>query len=123
MLVLTRKLGESIDIDGGTVTITVLSVASGQIKLGVVAPADVTVHRAEVARRIMEAGEDPRVRQVPGAERAGEPVTRPSSLWDSAARRLTAEALRMRREDEAAADAEAERERREEAQRAGEGHA
>jgi carbon storage regulator len=53
MLVLTRKLGENIRI-GDTVKITVLEVRSGQVKLGIEAPADVKVHREEIYARIQE---------------------------------------------------------------------
>lgn len=47
MLVLTRKAGESIVI-GENVVVTVLEIRGGQIRLGVDAPRDVSVHRAEV---------------------------------------------------------------------------
>ncbi len=53
MLVLTRKLGESIIIDNN-IEIVVLKLMSGQIKLGINAPSQVSVHRGEVARRIGE---------------------------------------------------------------------
>lgn len=48
MLVLTRKLGEAIDIDG--VIVTVLEIRGGRIRLGVEAPPDVPVHRQEHQR-------------------------------------------------------------------------
>ncbi len=53
MLVLTRKLGENIRI-GDSVTITVLEVRSGQVKLGIKAPPEVKVHREEIYARIQE---------------------------------------------------------------------
>ena len=53
MLVLTRKLGENIRI-GDNVKITVLEVRSGQVKLGIEAPAEVKVHREEIYARIQE---------------------------------------------------------------------
>jgi len=53
MLVLTRKLGENIRI-GDTVKITVLEVRSGQVKLGIEAPHETSVHREEVHRRICQ---------------------------------------------------------------------
>ena len=51
MLVLTRKVGESIVI-GTDVRITVLEMQGRQIRLGIEAPSDVSVHRGEVYERI-----------------------------------------------------------------------
>ena len=54
MLVLTRKLGESIAI-GDEIRITVASIVGGQVRIGVDAPREVAVHRQEVYERIQEA--------------------------------------------------------------------
>ncbi|QIW15912.1 carbon storage regulator [Pasteurellaceae bacterium RH1A] len=51
MLILTRKIGESLLI-GDEVEITVLSVRGNQVKLGVKAPKEVAVHREEIYQRI-----------------------------------------------------------------------
>ncbi len=51
MLILTRKLGESIVI-GDNIKITVTDIRNGQIKLGIDAPKDVTVNREEVVKEI-----------------------------------------------------------------------
>ncbi|MBT3601614.1 MAG: carbon storage regulator CsrA [Candidatus Latescibacteria bacterium] len=51
MLVLTRKLGESIVI-GNNVRVTVLEMQGKQIRLGIEAPPEVSVHRGEVYERI-----------------------------------------------------------------------
>jgi carbon storage regulator len=51
MLVLSRKRGEAIVIGDG-ITITVLAVDGDRVKLGVVAPTEVPVHREEVYQRI-----------------------------------------------------------------------
>ena len=51
MLVLTRKLGESIVI-GNHVRVTVLDMQGKQIRLGIEAPTEVSVHRGEVYERI-----------------------------------------------------------------------
>ena len=51
MLVLTRKLGESIVI-GNNVRVTVLEMQGKQIRLGIDAPPEVSVHRGEVYERI-----------------------------------------------------------------------
>ncbi len=56
MLVLTRKAGESIVI-GNDVVITVLEVRGGQIRIGIDAPRDIAVHRAEIYRQVMEANQ------------------------------------------------------------------
>jgi carbon storage regulator len=53
MLVLTRRLGETIVIDGG-IRVTVLEVKGDRVRLGIVAPADVTVDREEVHQRRRE---------------------------------------------------------------------
>jgi carbon storage regulator len=51
MLVLSRKRGETITIGNG-VTVTVLAVQGDRVKLGVVAPVEVPVHRQEIYERI-----------------------------------------------------------------------
>jgi len=53
MLILTRKTGESIMI-GDSVTVKVLGVRAGQIKIGVDAPKDLSVHREEIYKRIQD---------------------------------------------------------------------
>ncbi len=47
MLVLTRKVGESIVI-ADEIFVTVLEIRGGQVRLGVEAPKDVSIHRSEV---------------------------------------------------------------------------
>lgn len=56
MLILTRKIGESLLI-GDEVEITVLSVRGSQVKLGVNAPKDIAVHREEIYQRIKSLSE------------------------------------------------------------------
>lgn len=51
MLILTRRVGESLVIDDD-VTVTVLGVKGNQVRLGVQAPPDVQVHREEIYQRI-----------------------------------------------------------------------
>jgi len=53
MLVLTRKSGESIRI-GDDITVTVMEIRGKQVRLGIEAPPEVTVHREEVYRRVQE---------------------------------------------------------------------
>ncbi len=50
MLILTRRLGESLII-GDNIKITVEKISKGQIKIGIEAPKDVIVAREEVANR------------------------------------------------------------------------
>lgn len=54
MLVLSRKAGEKIVLPGLNVTITVLDVHGGKVRFGISAPAEVSVHRDEVWRRIID---------------------------------------------------------------------
>ena len=54
MLILTRRVGESLMIGDG-VTITVLGVKGNQVRIGVNAPKEVAVHREEILNRIEEA--------------------------------------------------------------------
>lgn len=51
MLILSRRTGESILI-GDDVTITILSVKGKQVRIGITAPPDVSVHREEIYQRI-----------------------------------------------------------------------
>lgn len=54
MLVLTRKIGESITI-AGNIVVTVVETRGERVRLGVTAPDDVRVDRAEVAAERAEA--------------------------------------------------------------------
>lgn len=51
MLILTRRISESI-IVGDDVKITVLGVKGNQVRLGIDAPKEVSVHREEIYNRI-----------------------------------------------------------------------
>ena len=53
MLILTRKLGESIVVDS-EIQVTVLEVSDGKVKLGIEAPKSVRIHRKEVFESIRE---------------------------------------------------------------------
>ena len=53
MLILTRKLGESITI-GEEIKIAVLECQGKQVKLGIIAPRHVKVHREEIFEKIQE---------------------------------------------------------------------
>ncbi|MGH7229814.1 MAG: carbon storage regulator CsrA [Nitrospiraceae bacterium] len=53
MLVLTRKIGEGITI-GPHIRVVVVEIQGGQVRLGIEAPLDVSVHRDEVYARIVD---------------------------------------------------------------------
>ena len=53
MLILTRKLGESIKI-GDLITITFLEIRGKQVRIGIDAPPNVIIHRQEVYEAIRE---------------------------------------------------------------------
>jgi len=74
LLVLTRKIGESIAI-GDEIRIVVLEIKGRQVKIGIEAPSHVPVHRLEVYRKIQE--ENIRAAEAPAVldtlfERQGE---------------------------------------------------
>ena len=52
MLLLTRASGESIQI-ADNIKVTVLTNNNSQVKIGIEAPKDVTVHRSEIYEKIM----------------------------------------------------------------------
>lgn len=56
MLVLTRKVGESIIIGDG-IEITVIETKGDQIKLGIKAPKEVDIHRKEIYESIQQANQ------------------------------------------------------------------
>jgi len=54
MLVLSRKDGEGIRV-GDEIVITIVSTSGGQVRLGIEAPAQITIHREEIYDKIVEA--------------------------------------------------------------------
>lgn len=57
MLILTRKVGERLQI-GDNISVTVLSVRGNQVKIGVDAPKDVAVYREEIINKMRDADEE-----------------------------------------------------------------
>jgi carbon storage regulator len=53
LLVLTRKLGEKIQI-GDDISIVIMEVKGKQVKLGIEAPANIKVHREEIYQKIQD---------------------------------------------------------------------
>ena len=59
MLILTRRVSETLII-GDDITISVLSVKGNQVRIGIEAPKDTSVHREEIYQRIKSASLPPR---------------------------------------------------------------
>jgi carbon storage regulator len=53
MLILTRRVGETVMIGDG-ISVTVIEVKGNQIRLGIAAPKEIPVHREEVYVRLQE---------------------------------------------------------------------
>ena len=75
MLVLSRKPNESIVIDG-RITVTVIEVRSGEVRLGIEAPRSIPVHRKEVYEAIQAENIAAGRGGVPDLERLGEEFDR-----------------------------------------------
>lgn len=57
MLILTRRIGESLIISDD-IKISVLAVKGHQVRIGITAPRDIDVHREEIYLKIKESLED-----------------------------------------------------------------
>jgi carbon storage regulator len=67
MLVFTRKKGESLVI-GNEIEVTILSVGSGNVKVGITAPRHISVHRQEVFEAIKRENMAAAKSQIPKAD-------------------------------------------------------
>lgn len=53
MLILTRRVGESIQI-ANNIQVVVLGIKGDKVRVGIGAPAEITIHREEIYQRIQE---------------------------------------------------------------------
>jgi carbon storage regulator len=58
MLVLTRKLGETVVLPDLDISVTILDVGNGKVRVGISAPSTVRIHRQEVWERIQAAAHE-----------------------------------------------------------------
>lgn len=56
MLILTRKIKQTIVIGDNEIRVHILSIDNGQVKVGIEAPRDVPVHRKEIYDAAKEGG-------------------------------------------------------------------
>jgi carbon storage regulator len=79
MLILTRKSGETIRI-GDNIAISVIEIRGNQVRLGITAPRNVSVHRQEVYEQIEE--QNTQAAQVQALDKA-----RVQDLWHKQGRK------------------------------------
>jgi carbon storage regulator len=78
MLILSRKLNESIVIDG-RITVKVMRVDGDVIKLGIAAPANVPVHRQEVYEEICKNNQEAVTQRIGPVPRLSVKTTAPAA--------------------------------------------
>lgn len=77
MLILSRKLNESVIIDG-RITVKIVRVDGDIVKLGIGAPSDVPVHRQEVYEEIQRNNQRALTRGRPAPPRLASSLAAPS---------------------------------------------
>ncbi len=78
MLILTRKLGERIRI-GDDITITLLEIKGTQVKLGIEAPRNISIHRQEIYEKI-------RLENLESSDVSASDLSRAASLFKTVSR-------------------------------------
>ncbi|MFM7148325.1 MAG: carbon storage regulator CsrA [Gemmataceae bacterium] len=73
MLVLSRKKNETIVINND-ITVTVVEIRGDKVRLGIVAPKDVPVHRQEIFEAIRNGAEKPAAQPVPANDAKDSPA-------------------------------------------------
>lgn len=56
MLILTRRIGETVDItiDDRIVSVSIMAVKGNQVRMGFEAPRDIVINRREISDKILE---------------------------------------------------------------------
>ena len=78
MLILTRRVGETINIGDG-VRVTVLTIKGNQVRIGIEAPREIPVHRQEIYERIKKEKEATKNDDAPHMGKAPESLKKPKT--------------------------------------------
>ncbi|HEY5297137.1 MAG TPA: carbon storage regulator CsrA [Verrucomicrobiae bacterium] len=81
MLILSRKLGESIVIDGN-IRVKIMRVDGDVVKIGIEAPASVPVHRQEVYEEIQRSNQEAMTKQTLPLPKLAGATAKPATKLD-----------------------------------------